>query len=76
MRSSACWSNGRPALERALAEGVPYVILDGKIVDSDRCHEKTLSRKGGKSTCGTREEEGLGGNIQALFYPDGKPYAL
>jgi len=36
----------REALERALAEGTPYVILDGKIVDSDRCHEKTLSRKG------------------------------
>jgi hypothetical protein len=36
----------REALERALAEGAPYVILDGKIVDTDRCHEKTVSRKG------------------------------
>ena len=36
----------REALERALAEGTPYVILDGKIVDADRCHEKTVSRKG------------------------------
>ena len=36
----------REALERALAEGTPYVILDGKVVDSDRCHEKTTSRKG------------------------------
>ena len=34
------------ALERALEEGTPYVILDGKIVDADRCREKTLSRKG------------------------------
>ena len=34
------------ALERALAEGTPYVILDGKVVDTDRCREKTLSRKG------------------------------
>jgi DDE superfamily endonuclease len=34
----------REALERAVAEGTPYVILDGKIVDADRCHEKTLSR--------------------------------
>jgi len=33
-------------LERALAEGVPYLILDGKVVDTDRCREKTLSRKG------------------------------
>jgi hypothetical protein len=23
-----------------------YVILDGKIIDPDRCHEKTTSRKG------------------------------
>jgi hypothetical protein len=34
------------ALERAVAEGTPCVILDGEIVDSDRCHEKTISRKG------------------------------
>ena len=34
------------ALERAVREGAPYVILDGKIVSSGRCHEKTVSRKG------------------------------
>jgi hypothetical protein len=34
------------ALERAVKEGTPYVILDGKIVPSDRCREKTVSRKG------------------------------
>ena len=34
------------ALERALAEGTPYLILDGKVVDTDRCREKTLSRNG------------------------------
>jgi hypothetical protein len=33
-------------LEHALAEGVPYLILDGKVVDADRCREKTVSRKG------------------------------
>jgi hypothetical protein len=27
------------ALERALAEGAPYLILDGKVVDSNRCHQ-------------------------------------
>jgi hypothetical protein len=61
-------------LERALAAGVPYLILDGKVVDADRCREKTTSRKGtaidlwysGK----TRD---FGGNIQALFYPSGIP---
>jgi hypothetical protein len=36
----------REQLERALAEGVPYLILDGKIVGADRCREKTTSRKG------------------------------
>ena len=61
-------------LERALAEGVPYLILDGKVVDTDRCREKTVSRKGkvidlwyaGKT-------HDFGGNIQALFYPCGIP---
>jgi hypothetical protein len=33
-------------LERALAAGAPYLILDGKVVDADRRREKTLSRKG------------------------------
>src|SRR5690242_13007281 len=61
-------------LERALAGGTPYLILDGKIVDADRCRDKTVSRRGtaidlwysGK----TRD---FGGNIQALFYPSGIP---
>jgi hypothetical protein len=43
------------ALEHALAEGVPYLILDGKVVDTDRCREKTLSRWVRPSTCGIRE---------------------
>ena len=34
------------ALERARGEGLPHVILDGKIVPADRCREKTLSVKG------------------------------
>jgi DDE superfamily endonuclease len=64
----------REQLERALAEGVPYLVLDGKVVDTDRCREKTVSRKGevidlwyaGKT-------HDFGGNIQALFYPCGIP---
>jgi hypothetical protein len=64
----------REALERALAEGTPYVILDGEIVGRDRCHEKTTSRKGKEIDLwysGKRKD--FGGNIQALFCPDGKP---
>ena len=34
------------ALDRVHREGWSYVILDGKIVDSDRCRAKTTSRKG------------------------------
>ena len=64
----------RQALERALAGGTPYVILDGKIVDSDRCHEKTLSRKGKEIDLWySGKKKDFGGNIQAVFYPDGKP---
>src|SRR5262249_54471055 len=34
------------ALERALADGVPYVILDGKVFTGDRCHETATSVNG------------------------------
>jgi hypothetical protein len=34
------------ALERAMAESVPYVILDGKVFDGDRCREPSVSVKG------------------------------
>lgn len=64
----------REALERAVAEGTPYVILDGKVVDADRCHEKTISRQGREIDLWySGKKKDFGGNIQALFYPDGKP---
>lgn len=34
------------ALQRVHEQGWAYVILDGKIVDTDRCAEKTTSRQG------------------------------
>jgi hypothetical protein len=62
------------ALERAVAEGTPYVILDGKIVSSDRCREKTVSRKGREIDLWySGKTKDFGGNIQGLFYPDGLP---
>ena len=62
------------ALERALAEGTPFVILDGKVVASDRCQEKTLSRKGREIDLWySGKTHYFGGNVQALFYPDGIP---
>jgi hypothetical protein len=62
------------ALERAVKEGTPYVILDGKIVAADRCHEKTVSRKGREIDLWySGKKKDFGGNIQGLFYPGGLP---
>jgi hypothetical protein len=67
----------REALERALAGGTPYVILDGKVVDSDRCLEKTVSRKGKEIDLWySGKKKDFGGNIQAVFYPGGLPMWL
>jgi hypothetical protein len=61
-------------LERALAEGTPYLILDGKVVDTDRCQQKTTSRKGKTIDLWyAGKTHGFGGNIQALCYPSGIP---
>ena len=62
------------ALERARGEGAAFVILDGKIIPSDRCRQKTESVNGeiidlwysGKAHC-------HGGNVQAVARPDGFP---
>jgi hypothetical protein len=61
-------------LERALTDGTPYLILDGKIVDTDRCREKTSSRKGKTiDVWYAGKTHDFGGHIQALFYPSGIP---
>jgi hypothetical protein len=53
---------------------VPYLILDGKIVDTDRCREKAVSRKGTVIDLWYAGKiHDFGGNIQALFYPSGMP---
>ena len=62
------------ALQRAKAEGMAYVILDGKIFSADRCSEKTTSAKGTQIDLwysGKAHEHG--GNVQALSAPDGFP---
>jgi hypothetical protein len=62
------------ALERALAEGAPFLILDGKVVGTDRCREKTISRKGKTIDLWyAGKTHDFGGNVQALFYPSGIP---
>jgi hypothetical protein len=63
------------ALERALAEGTPYVILDGTLISTDRCGQKPSAAAGtGRSAPGIRgSRKGFCGNIQGLMYPDGRP---
>jgi len=41
------------ALEKAVEQGLPYLILDGTLISSDRCADKKTSKKGRKSTNGT-----------------------
>lgn len=62
------------ALKKAKADGLAYVILDGKIFSADRCDEKTLSVKGKQIDLwysGKAHEHG--GNVQAISGPDGFP---
>jgi hypothetical protein len=62
------------ALEKAQDLGLPYLILDGKIVASDRCAEKTISRKGREiDRWYSGKAHAPGGNIQALSAPRGVP---
>ncbi len=62
------------ALERALAESMPYVILDGKVFAADRRAETVTSVKG--ETIGawySGKAHRHGGNVQAIMRPDGLP---
>ena len=63
------------ALKRVKDDGWAYVILDGKIVDTDRSRvAKTISRKGHQIDAWFSGKTGdFGGNIQAVMRPDGLP---
>jgi hypothetical protein len=62
------------ALERAMADGVPYVILDGKVFESDRCSEPLTSVKGEQIDAWySGKARRHGGNVQAVMRPDGLP---
>ena len=60
-------------LERALAAEVPYLILDGKVVDTDRCRRKPPAAREDDRLVYAGKTHDFGGNIQALFYPSGIP---
>ena len=62
------------ALDRAMADGVPYVILDGKIFASDRCSEPMTSVKGEQIDAWySGKAHRHGGNVQAVMRPGGLP---
>lgn len=62
------------ALERVAEEGWSHVILDGKVVNSDRCHAKATSVKGEEiDVWYSGNKHAFGGNLQALMRPDGFP---
>lgn len=62
------------ALNRAHADGLAYVILDGTLIPIDRCAEQTLSVKGEPIDAwyaGKAHQHA--GNLQALSAPSGLP---
>ncbi|TDC57593.1 IS5/IS1182 family transposase [Actinomadura sp. GC306] len=62
------------ALDKAVADGLPHLELDGKIYPSDRCREKTVSVKGEAIDAWfSGKTGGFGGNVQMLCEPDGFP---
>jgi hypothetical protein len=62
----------RQALERATADGLPHV--DGKVAETGRCREKTTSTQGRTIDLWYAGKiHDFGGNVQALFAPDGLP---
>jgi len=62
------------ALARVQAEGWAFVILDGKVVDTDRLAETKISKKGTVIDAWyAGKTHDFGGNIQAVMRPDGLP---
>lgn len=62
------------ALARGHDEDWSHIVLDGKVVDTDRLRVKTVSTKGKTIDAWySGKTRDFGGNIQALFRPDGLP---
>jgi DDE superfamily endonuclease len=64
----------REALDRAVEQGLPYLILDGTLIASDRCADKKTSRKGKEiDKWYSGKAHHAAGNVQALAAPRGIP---
>jgi hypothetical protein len=62
------------ALQRALADGAPYVVLDGKIFETDRLAETVTSAKGEDINAWySGKKHRPGANVQAVMLPGGLP---
>ena len=62
------------ALEKAVEQGLPYLILDGTLISSDRCADKKTSRKGKEiDKWYSGKAHHSAGNVQALAAPGGVP---
>lgn len=61
-------------LDKAAEQGLPYLILDGTLVSSDRCAAKKTSRKGKEIDAWySGKAHAPAGNVQALAAPGGVP---
>ena len=64
----------REALNKAVEQGLSYLILDGTLISSDRCAGKKTSRKGKEiDTWYSGKARKPAGNVQALAAPGGIP---
>jgi DDE superfamily endonuclease/Helix-turn-helix of DDE superfamily endonuclease len=62
------------ALGKAAEQGLPYLILDGTLISSDRCAGKKTSKKGREiDTWYSGKAHEPAGNVQALAAPGGVP---
>jgi hypothetical protein len=62
------------ALDKAAEQGLPYLILDGTLISSDRCADKKTSKKGKEiDTWYSGKAHEPAGNVQALAAPGGVP---
>ena len=64
----------REALDKAAGQELPYLILDGTLISSDRCADKKTSQKGREiDTWYSGKAHEPAGNVQALSAPGGVP---
>ncbi len=64
----------REALDKAVEQGLPYLILDGTLISSDRCAGKKSSKKGREIDMWySGKAHHSAGNVQALAGPGGIP---